>query len=541
MARREKAIDHVDGPVQRLAHELRQLRAEAGSPTYRELARRAGYSAPTLSEAASGRKLPTLPVTLAYAHACGGDEDEWAQRWKAAADAHAGQNADDGDGEAPYRGLTRYNADDHHLFFGRAREVERLAQLIAQHRVVALVGASGSGKSSLLRAGLVSHLQREANGLQLGAIRICTPGPDPVRGLRSLLALPGQEGRDTVLLVDQFEEIFTLCHTPQQRVEFIDLLLTAQEMRHRLRVLIAVRADFYGHCADHQGLADAVNTAHLLIAPMPPERLREAIVRPAQQAGLLVERKVTEQLLEEVAHEPGGLPLMSHTLLELWRRRTGRRLTLAAYEAIGGIRGAVAHTAEGVFTGLGPEQSSAARALLLRLVSPGEGAPDTRRPVSLAELQTNGVQAEVLEQLIAARLLTIDDDSVELAHEALITAWPRLQRWVDEERERLHLHRRLTEAAQTWKVLGEDAGALYRGVLLNAARTEFSTPENRPAGILNDLEAEFLMASVTEHDRATAEAARTARLMQILTTLLVVLVASGLSIWLMWFINREHP
>ncbi|MDO0913563.1 hypothetical protein QQM39_22770 [Streptomyces sp. DT2A-34] len=342
-------------------------------------------------------------------------------------------------------------------------------------------------------------------------------------------------------MVDQFEEIFTLCHSPQERVEFIDLLLTAQKTRNQLRVLIAVRADFYGHCADHQGLADAVNRAHLLISSMPPERLREAIVRPAQQAGLLVERMVTDQLLEEVTDEPGGLPLMSHTLLELWRRRTGRRLTLAAYQAIGGIRGAVAHTAEGVFTGLGPEQASAARAMLLRLVSPGEGAPDTRRPVSRTELQTNEVHAEVLEQLIAARLLTVDDDSVELAHEALITAWPRLKRWVDEERERLHLHRRLTEAAQTWKVLGEDPGALYRGILLSAARTEFATPENRPAEILNDLEADFLMASITEHDRAAAEIARTARRMQALTILLVVLVASGLSIWIMWYFNREHP
>ncbi|WP_157877753.1 helix-turn-helix domain-containing protein [Streptomyces kanamyceticus] len=541
MGRREKALDPTEGPVQRLAHDLRQLRDEAGSPAYRELAHRTGYSAPTLSEAAAGRKFPSLPVTLAYVRACGGDEEEWAQRWQVAADAHAQQSAHGDDEAAPYRGLSRYGTGDQHLFFGRQPEVERLARMIAQHRFVALVGASGSGKSSLLRAGLAPELQRSARDFQLRGISICTPGPDPVHALRSLLALPGQDGKETILLVDQFEELFTLCQDPQERGEFIELLLTAQAEKSSLRVLIAVRADFYGHCADHQALANAMNKAHLLISAMSPDRLREAIIKPAHQAGLLVERSVTDQILEEVTSEPGGLPLMSHTLLEVWRRRTGRRLTLAAYEAIGGIRGAVAHTAESVFTGLTPEQAGAARAMLLRLVSPGEGSLDTRRPVPLAEIQVSEAQAAVLEQLILARLLTIDDDRVELAHEALISAWPRLNGWVDEERERLHLHRRLTEAARTWKILGEDSGALYRGVLLSVARTEFTTSKNEPTGTLNDLEAEFLTASIAEHDRVAVEVARTARRMQILMNLIMVLVASGLSIWVMWFFSREHP
>ncbi|MFJ6566896.1 helix-turn-helix domain-containing protein [Streptomyces sp. NPDC091292] len=543
MGRREKELDPAEGPVQHLAHELRQLRDAAGSPTYRELAHRAGYSAPTLSEAAAGRRLPSLSVTLAYVRACGGDEEEWAQRWHAAADSPARQNAHADDDASPYRGLSRYGTSDRHLFFGRQPEVERLAHMIGEHRFAALVGASGSGKSSLLRAGLVTELHDGTHEFQGGPgdVHICTPGPDPVAALRPLLALPGQGGRDTVLLVDQFEELFTLCQDPQERREFIELLLTARDETSHLRALIAVRADFYGLCADHQALAEAMSKAHLLLSPMAPQRLREAIVGPARQAGLLVERAVTDQILGEVTDEPGGLPLMSHTLLEVWRRRTGRRLTLAAYEAIGGVRGAIAHTAESVFAGLGPEQADTARAMLLRLVSPGDGAPDTRRPVSLAELQADEVRAEVLERLASARLLTIHDDSVELAHEALIAEWPRLNRWVDEERERLHLHRRLTEAARTWQALGEDPGALYRGILLSAARAEFTTAGDQPSTALNAVEARFLTAGIAEQDRAAAEAARTARRIQLLMTLLAVLVASGLTIWLMWFVNREHP
>ncbi|GHG90809.1 helix-turn-helix domain-containing protein [Streptomyces lanatus] len=545
MGRRERELDPDEGPVQHLAHELRRLREKAGSPSYRELARRAGYSAPTLSEAAAGRRLPSLQVTLAYARACGADQAEWETRWRAVsagAEQEAAATADD-TAPAPYRGLTRYGADDRDLFFGRDPEIERLLRLTAEHRFAALVGASGSGKSSLLRAGLVPAL-REGDGitgLRPAAVRICTPGPDPVRDRRALLApVEGVEG-DTVVLVDQFEELFTLCQEPARRREFIEMLLTARAADSRLRVLIAVRADFFGHCADHQGLAEAVNDAHLLVSGMSVERLREAIVRPAGAAGLLVERAVTERILAEVADEPGGLPLMSHTLLELWRRRKGKRLTLAAYETIGGVRGAVAHTAEEVFERLEPAEAASARATLLRLISPGEGGPDTRRPVPRAELQATGAAALVLERLVAARLVTADGDSVELAHEALITAWPRLRQWVEDERERLRLHRRLTEAAKVWEGLDRDAGALYRGTLLRAARAEFMTDSGTPAPELNAVEAAFLAASVAEDERALREAARSARRVEVLMTLLVVVVMSALTSWVVWFFTREHP
>ncbi|MBV7698450.1 helix-turn-helix transcriptional regulator [Streptomyces sp. TRM70350] len=541
MGRRENELDPDEGPVQRLAHELRLLREKAGSPSYRELARRAGYSGPTLSEAAAGRRLPSLSVTLAYVSACGGDQAEWTQRWRAASNDAVRAAATD-DAPAPYRGLARYGTDDRHLFFGRAPEVDRLLRMMAEHRFAALVGASGSGKSSLLRAGVVPVLRDGgAVDFQPSAVRICTPGADPVRDCGALLAPAQGTVGDTVVVVDQFEELFTLCPDPAQRRAFIEMLLTAREADSRMRTLIAVRADFFGHCAEHQGLVRAIDEAHLLVSAMSVERLREAIVRPAGAVGLIVERAVTDRILAEVADEPGGLPLMSHTLLELWRRRKGKRLALSAYDAIGGVRGAVAHTANDVFNRFGPAEADAARAMLLRLISPGEGGPDTRRPVPLSELRARGVGAEVLERMVAARLLTVDGDSVELAHEALITAWPRLRGWVEDERERLRLHRRLTEATRVWEGLARDPGALYRGALLRAAREAFTTADGEPVAELNESEGAFLAASVAEDERALREAVRSARRVQVLATLLVVVVASALTAWVMWFLTREHP
>lgn len=227
--------------------------------------------------------------------------------------------------------------------------------------------------------------------------------------------------------------------------------------------MIAVRADFYGRCAEHGPLAEALRDSTLLVGPMTPAQLREAVVRPAAARRIVVERALTARIVADVAGEPGGLPLMAHALREVWRRRTGKTLTLAAYEAVGGVQGAVAHTAESVYTACTPAEALAVRALLLRLVNPGDGTEDTRRPLDRTELDADATTAGVRERLVGARLLTVDGDTVELAHEALIAAWPRLHGWVDEDRDRLRLHRGLTEAARAWAELGRDAGALYRG------------------------------------------------------------------------------
>ncbi|GAA3774645.1 helix-turn-helix domain-containing protein [Streptomyces phyllanthi] len=537
MGRRETPLDPAAGPVQRFAYELRKLRQEADGLTYREMARRAHYSVTTLSQAAAGEQLPSLAVTLAYVKACGGAPEEWERRWHEASEESATTLGNDEAADAPYQGLSRYEPADHDRFFGRDDLVDALRALTASHRFTAVFGPSGSGKSSLLRAGLIPTLQKSGQTSQSGqssqsgptgpaALRILTPGEHPLRTHEDALK-PKEDGGpgDTVLVVDQFEEVFTLCRDQAERTQFIDRLLAARtDPGSRLRVVIAVRADFYGRCAEHRALADALSEASLLVGPMTRAELREAVIRPAQSAGLIVERDLTAHLVDEVDGEPGGLPLLSHALRETWLRRRGRALTMAAYEAAGGVRGAIAKTAEDVYATLSPEQAALARQLLLRLITPGEGSQDTRRPVDRTELDfaPAGEVALVLERLTRARLLTLDDDTVDLAHEALITSWPRLRTWIEETRERLRTHRRLTEAARAWDDLGRDPGALYRGTRLATADEHLA---DQP---LTPLEEAFLTASRTTR---TTELRRRRGLFTALATLLVLALIAGVTAW----------
>ncbi|WP_086559571.1 helix-turn-helix domain-containing protein [Streptomyces africanus] len=483
MGRREKPVDPDAGPVQRLAHDLRVLREKAGKPPYREIAQRAGYSITAVSQAAAGEQLPSLAVVRAYAEALDGDPDEWERRWR---EADAEVRAPAPDERPPYRGLARFEPDDSDLFFGREGLVTDLTELVREHRFAAVFGASGSGKSSLLRAGLIPRLRQAAGAERPAVIRVLTPGERPARTHQQ--ALVARDGdAETWVIVDQFEELFTLCHDRAERDRFLGLLLAALRPESRLRVVVAVRGDFYGHCADHRELAEAVCRANLLVGPLGRDELREAITGPAATAGLTVERALTARIVDEVVDQPGALPMLSHALLETWRRRRGRMLTLAAYEEAGGVRGAIAATAEEVYGGLSAEQGRVARRILLRLIAPGDGTADTRRPACRAELGSGA--RDVLERLAGARLVTLDGDTVELAHEALITGWPRLAGWIEEGRDRLRAQRRLGEAARGWEELERDPGALYRGARLARAAELFarqsdggSTGRGRPEG-----------------------------------------------------------
>ncbi|KMS69506.1 hypothetical protein ACM01_34875 [Streptomyces viridochromogenes] len=531
--RREGPVDPAAGPVQRFAFELRKLRAQAGGVTYRSLARRAGYSVTTLSQAAAGERLPTLPVALAYARACGGDPAEWEARWQEALAESAGDGATNDDGSVPpYRGLARFETGDSALFFGREQLTADLVDLLRRRRFAAVFGPSGSGKSSLLRAGLIPVLrQAREPDPRPAAIRILTPGERPARTHAPLLtpAVPGDggAGADTLVIVDQFEEVFTLCHDAAERARFIDLLLAAREPESRLRVLLAVRGDFYGRCAEHRDLADGLRDANLLAGAMSPAELRDAVVKPATAAGLAVERALTARLVEEIADAPGGLPLLSHALLETWRLRRGKTLTLAGYEAAGRLDGAIAKTAEKVYGRFTEGQAAAARRVLLRLIAPGDGTPDTRRSVERAELPGSGREdtAHVLEALAGARLLTLDGDTVELAHEALITAWPRLRGWIEEDRERLRVHRNLTEAAHAWQELGREQGALYRGSRLAVAREHFGGARRED---LTEVERAFLDAG-RDHERKGRRRYRLV-LTAVTAALCLALVAAGLAV-----------
>jgi type II secretory pathway pseudopilin PulG len=536
----------------RFAGDLRRLRERAGSPTYRELATRAHYSAAALSEAAGGRKLPTLAVTLAYVTACGGDTAGWLARWRDT----AAELADDepaelpaGAGEPPYVGLAAFQPADAGRFFGRDGLVDELVTRVRNSRFLGVFGPSGYGKSSVLRAGLVTRLEPDpvvvftpgARPVEECAVRIAaTLGEsaatlrtefkaDPANlhlRIRQAMTSGDHPDRDLVLVVDQFEEVFTLCTDARERKWLIDALVTAARTEtSRTRVVLGVRADFYGHCARHPSLVTALRDSQVLVGPLDEDGMRDVIVKPAEQAGLRVETALVARLVAIAANEPGALPLLSHVLLETWRRRRGTTLTLGGYESAGGLRHALTRTAENVYAGLDPAGQVVAKQLFLRLCALGDGTDDAKRRVRRDELADLPGASELLERLAAVRLVTLDRDNVELAHEALIRHWPRLHEWLTEDRDGLRTHRLLTDAAHAWKSLHRDAGALYRGARLARTQEWADGLHGGAEAVLSPLEREFLHASrsaiVAER---TAERLRTRRQRRLVAVLVVLLV-----------------
>ncbi len=521
MPRPERPVDPGEGPAQRFAVALRELRRSAGNPTYRVLAKRAHYAATTLAQAAAGERLPTLAVALAYVRACDGDGEHWATRWRATAaevdamESPAAGMPDPGGDRSPYLGLAAYGPGDADRFCGRDRLVAALVDRLARQRFVAVVGASGSGKSSLVRAGLVPALR--ADGDRWSTVLI-SPGPHPLRECAAhltaqlggdpaalaaelaadphhlRLVLPqllaaGRPDAQCLLVVDQFEEVFSLCEDASERKAFIQALLeAAHDPDSRTRVVIGLRADFYAHCARLPGLVAALQDAQLIVGPMTPEELSMAITEPAARAGLMVEKALVATIVAEAASRPAVLPFVSHALWETWRRRRGAGLFLASYQAVGGLDGAVAQSAERVYGELDEEHRRAARRILLRLTAPGDGTEDTRRRASFAELGDGAVAARVLDRLAATRLVMVGEDTVEIAHEALIRGWPTLRDWLTADRESRRAHRRLTTAATDWATHGHDDAFLYRGSLLAGWA-------DRDGEALNQIELGFLTAS----------------------------------------------
>ena len=440
------------------------------------------------------------------------------------------------DERSPYRGLEPFREEDAELFFGRDREIALLSERLRAGRFLAVLGASGSGKSSLVRAGLLPAIRADG----AAKVVILTPGAAALRALAGQLSSAlgpgapsaddllvdvraidrasdelGGSGERLIVVVDQFEEVFSLTSNRRERRAFIDNVAYASTIPGgRTTVVIAMRSDFYPRCADHPALGALVAGQQFLVAPLGPDGLRDAIEEPARRAGLELEPGLVRRILADVSDEPGALPLLEHLLLELWRRRRGRLLTLEAYAAGGGVGGALAKRANAVYGELRPDEQEVARRVLLRLTQPGDGTEDTRRRATLTELVTDGDRAaveRVVDAMSAARLLVVTTDdatgepAVEVAHEALIRGWPELRRWIDADRDALRLHRRLTEAADEWHSGGREEGLLYRGVRL-AAWQERDTAE------LNDREREFLAASGERADRERAARRRRVRL-----------------------------
>ncbi|GHJ54587.1 hypothetical protein Nm8I071_38940 [Nonomuraea sp. TT08I-71] len=569
VGRPEKPVDPEAGPTQRLAWQLRQLREAAGGPSYRAMARRAHYSVSTLAEAAKGDRLPSEEVTLAYVAACGGDLTEWRIRWSAVAAAVAAAVAQPSEtsgiaGHGPYRGLMPYQPEEADWFFGRSALIDRLLTRVERLPLVGVIGASGSGKSSLLRAGLLGAIAADRRLAARWRTMLMTPTDRPLEALsdevakwagacpqqlyddlmkdpaaldvvvRGALAPDSPDAR-ALVVVDQFEELFTLCEDRAERRRFLDALLDSTQGRDgRIRVVLGVRSDFLGHLGQHPPLLEALtDEAHLLVGPVTRADLREIITLPAAKAGLSVEPQLLTTVLADATDGPGALPLVSHALLETWHRRgAGASLTLSAYQASGGVRGAIAQTAERVYGGFGAAEQQAARRIFLRLAALGDGTEDTRRRIARTELDgvaDEAVTTTVLDHLVEARLVVVSDGAVEVAHEALIRAWPRLHRWLTDGRADLSVHRRLTEAAQTWTALDRDPGALYRGQQLATVR---SLAEDRRVD-LNDLERSFLRASTALTEAEGAAARNRARLLKRLVaamSVLLVLAVTGAAV-----------
>jgi hypothetical protein len=518
--------------VARLAFGLRELRRAAGGPTYATLARQGGYSAATLSRAASGERFPSLPVVRAYTTACGADPEPWEQRWRAAAQELAALERTQ-DAPSPYRGLARYEPGDEDLFFGRDILGAELLALAREHRVVALLGPSGSGKSSLLRAGLIPRLQRAVRSGEEdaaacpAAIRVLTPGAHPLDRHRSAL-VPATGDRETWVVVDQLEELFTLCPHPAEREEFIEALLAAWDPDSRLRVVLGIRTDFARRCHEYPGLAEVMRDASLTVTRMSTAELREAVVGPARAHKLVVERALTARLIADVAENGFALPLLSHALLETWKRRRGRTLTLDSYERAGGLQGAIAQSAEGVYARFDATRAGTARRIMLRLIAPGtDDTPDTRRSAPRAELEAlSGVPGTdgVLEALARAGLITLDGAGAGLTHEALINAWPRLNNWIEQNREKLRFQRWLTEAADAWEAIGRERGVRISPIRLAQLAAHASDAEKDD---ITPLEADFLAAGMATHRRTlrNRRATRAMGSLLVATTLLTAAMA----------------
>ena len=451
----------------------------------------------------------------------------------------------------PYRGLAPFDAAHAEYFYGRERLVAELVARLVGSTLLAVVGPSGSGKSSAVRAGLLPAL---ADGVVPGSERwrraVMRPGAHPLAELSRALARAVPEagcedaapwiadaldrlepGERLVLLIDQFEEAFVACPDRAEREAFFDALVEGTaDPDQRLLVVLAIRGDFYARCAEHAELSTLVSANQVLVGPMRRDELRRAIELPGRRAGLRIEPHLVSALVGDVAGEPGGLPLLSAALVELWQRRDGRTLRYAAYDRSGGVQGAVARLAEGAYLRLSEAERRRARPMLLRLAGAEEqkaaAEAFVRRRVSLdeLELERDPDAARALGVLTEARLLTVDEGAVEVAHEALLSEWPRLRGWLTEDAEGRSLHQHLIGAAAEWQGSGHEPAELYRGARLASALDWAASHDPE----LNDLERSFL-----DEGRAASkrEAERQRRAVRRLRTLLAgvgVLLAAAI-------------
>lgn len=427
------------------------------------------------------------------------------------------------DQTCPYKGLVGYDVADADSFFGREDDTEVCLEKLTVCRILVLVGPSGSGKSSLLRAGLVPALR--ARGLESA---LFSPGFAPMASMATARAAATS---DALLLIDQFEEVFTHGDDRDAAREWMDEL--ARCAAEQQQVIITIRADHLAGIASSPGFARLAEQGMHLVSPLDRDSLRAAIEGPAARAGLRLEHGLVDLLVRDTEGEPGALPLLSYALAETWEHRDGRVLTVDGYLATGGIRVAVARAADQLYEALPTEQREVLRSVLLRLVTSAEDGEPVRSRVSRTVLSSDSARAGIVDLLVRARLVIAEEATVELAHEALARAWPRLRSWLDEDAAGLRILRHLSTAAESWQAMGRPDSELYQGVRLDAALQW----ESGEAAGLTALEVEFLEASKVratserqrERQRAQRQAQQNGRLRALVAGLASVLLLSALA------------
>ena len=461
----------------------------------------------------------------------------------------------------PYRGLLYFREEDAPFFFGRAEAITQLVSAVQHHNLVAVVGASGSGKSSVVRAGLVPELRKSRD--RVWEVATIVPTDRPIHALAAVLlplietdmseiirlretnqlaedllsrktalrdivdlVLKKQPGTDRLLLIaDQWEELFTLCKDEAARRCFIDNILEATK-KVKLSVVLTLRGDFFGRAiTDYRPLSDRVQGAQVNLGPMRREELRLAIEEPAWQVGLTFEAGLVDLIMEQAGDEPGKLPLLEFVLRRLWEDRRGSELHHKAYKAMGQLEGAIAKKAESLYVKLNEGDQHKVQQIFLRLVRPGDGEADTRRRATFAEVG-EGLRS-IVKTLADERLLVTSqvagsaEETIEVSHEALIRHWERLTQWVEADRRFLAWQQRLSAAGKEWERSHRSADLLLRGLSLTEAVDWF---KKKPDDV-SPAEREFVTASRTRKIKGRIAAATFA--------VLVFLLVGGPFVW-MW-------
>jgi hypothetical protein len=462
----------------------------------------------------------------------------------------------------PYVGLDAFREADGEKFFGRHALIARLVEQLADQRLLAVVGPSGSGKSSVVRAGLIPALKNGAlpDSQSWQYLPPIVPGSDPLESFDRVLRLGSMEpntaarlpvpdtfllSSPTVIFVDQFEELFTLCDDDQARQTFIARLLELirqPDMQHR--VILSMRSDFETFVARSPELQSLFYYGRVQVTALTAFELREAIEQPAAAVGLKFEDGIIQLLLQDILGEPAGLPLLQFTLLKLWERRERNRVTRASYERIGGGRLALASSADEFYNGLIPEDRVTAQRILLRMVRPGEGLEITSSRLRREELYRGGEDPgrveRVLAKLIDTRLVrltageTPEDDQVEVAHEALVRNWPTLVEWLEQEKAAITTRRRLEAKAVEWVRLGQGKGGLLDEVELHEAERWLTSAEAAYLGYDPALAVLVHASRIATQQQATEQKQVVRRLQLLVAILAIISVVSTMAALLLY-------